>query len=112
MSLSKTLTLPNPMYKLCDSTQLDTDSTQLDKPIHPALLDSPTITIPNNYTAAIRYGIFRELSKDLAMRMRRPYDDATPLLLRWQYDVIKKMGKRTVFVHVRRAGKSVLMTFL
>jgi len=76
----------------------------LDNPIFP-------VHIEDNYTAGLRYAIF----SDAANAKWRDVDAETklrPLLQRRQYDVIKRMWKRTLFACPRRQGKTILMVFL
>jgi len=68
---------------------------------HPITGDE--IIIPNNYSAALRANIFQKASEALGWSKDRP------LLYAWQYDLLKRMGKRTCFTHVRRAGKTIFM---
>jgi hypothetical protein len=74
-----------------------------------------TVHIPNNYTAWLRYAIFSSAAqqkwRDPALDADKP-QETRPLLQRWQYDVIKRGGKRTLFACPRRQGKTLLMVFL
>jgi len=103
-------------YKL--ATSAPGSKEQIDFPLkHDILLTHPItgdpMTIMNNYTAWLRYAIFSDASK---LQGRDPGDPDSsiqrPLLQRRQYDVIKRMGKRTIFMCPRRVGKTLLMTFL
>ena len=63
----------------------------------------------------MRYAIFSSSSqqnnREIDLDDKQP-EKTRPLLQRWQYDVIKRMGKRTLFACPRRQGKTLLMVFL
>ena len=101
-------------YKLSIKSHLSKDI--MDFPIkkdYDFELENPVLKvhIPNNYTAWLRYAIF----SDAAQAKSRDIDPLIKMrpLLQWrQYDVIKRMGKRTLFACPRRQGKTLLMVFL
>lgn len=68
---------------------------------------SSTVRIPNNYTASLRVAIFGDEATD------KKYDGLNFWLLQdRQYDLIKRLANRTLFVAPRRSGKSFLLAFL
>lgn len=56
-----------------------------------------------NYTAKLREAMFSNATKTLP---------SGRLLMAWQYDVIRKMGKKTMLIAPRRWGKSFLLWLL
>lgn len=85
-----------------------------------SILDQETglpmdVELKDNYTAGLRYAIFSEVAKDKWRDVDEHVENtkkSRPLLQRWQYDVIKRMWKRTLFSCPRRQGKTLLMVFL
>lgn len=69
------------------------------------------VHIQDNYTAWLRYAIFSDAA-NAKWRDIDPEKKLRPLLQWRQYDVIKRMGKRTLFACPRRQGKTLLMVFL
>ena len=69
------------------------------------------VHIEDNYTAWLRYAIFSDAA-NAKWRDIDPEKKLRPLLQWRQYDVIKRMGKRTLFACPRRQGKTLLMVFL
>ena len=62
------------------------------------------IKIPYNYTLALRKAMFG------ANQWQNIW--AEKLLMDWQYDVIRRMGRKTIIFWPRRAGKTFLLAFL
>lgn len=69
-----------------------------------------TTIIKNNYTASLRYKAFGRAAEERMNKNR--LDELPPLLYNWQYDLIKRMWKRTFITNLRRSGKSLVMAFL
>ena len=65
--------------------------------------------VKDNISASLRYNIFSRWRDALERISGKKW---LPLLQSWQYDVIKRMWKQTLFVASRRSGKSLLMTYL
>lgn len=68
-----------------------------------------TIQIEDNYTAALRYNIFQKMKQ---FATGEADDSWVSLMFPWQYDVLKRQGKRTAFAAIRRKWKSVLLAFM
>lgn len=66
--------------------------------------DIGDITIPYNYTLALRKAMFG------ANQWQNIWPNK--LLMDWQYDVIRRMWRKTVVFWPRRAGKTFLLAFL
>lgn len=62
------------------------------------------VTIPYNYTLALRKAMFG------ANQWQNIWPDK--LLMDWQYDVIRRMGRKTIIFGPRRMGKTFLLAFL
>lgn len=61
------------------------------------------VKIPYNYTAALRKAMFYNATKKMGR---------DKLMMDWQYDVIKNMGRMTYVVASRRSGKTFLAAFI
>lgn len=62
------------------------------------------VTIPYNYTLALRKAMFG------ANQWQNIWPEK--LLMDWQYDVVRRMGRKTIIFWPRRAGKTFLLAFL
>jgi len=63
--------------------------------------------IKRNYTVALRNTMFW-WAAEARMRINN-LKDRPPLMYDWQYDLKKRMCKRTVFTHIRRSGKTLYL---
>lgn len=65
--------------------------------------------IEGNYTAALRYVVLHKIMEEWNAD-KRHRNGRKEMLQRWQADMLKRMGKRTVALVPRRSGKTVLMS--
>ena len=65
--------------------------------------------IEGNYTAALRYVVLHNIMEEWNAD-KRHRNGRKEMLQRWQADMLKRMGKRTVALVPRRSGKTVLMS--
>lgn len=65
--------------------------------------------IEGNYTAALRYVVLHKIMEEWNADKRHKTRRGS-MLQRWQADMLKRMGRRTVALVPRRSGKSVLMS--
>lgn len=69
-----------------------------------------SITIKDNYTAAIRYQMLHKALEEWNSNPRYRNHQRNNLLQWWQADAMKRMGRKTVMLVPRRAWKTVVMT--
>lgn len=68
------------------------------------------VTVKDNYTAALRYAMLNKALEEWNANPKYKFHQRSTLNQRWQSDVCKRMGRKTVVLAPRRSGKSFLLS--